>query len=252
MIELYDVGRTTHKSVPGMYEFIVDNAERYVQDLALARQLKEEAAQRELPGHSILQNLFTEMCRIWVKAYRQGAFPINQRELVYHDTPGRFEHVKNSGRKIGVLTSASLDFTKILFDTQFLTLEYNLCRGDDLPTDGDFIHLGTAVDEYLLGEEIGDKDHPETFGRLWETRQGDIAAVFDDKVSVCEAAVNGFKMAGGSPQIYLVGRNGKYDELRSVLGGRFTTGLRNPALAERVQALKSRGVVVINSFNDIT
>ena len=43
MMELYDLGRTTHRAVKGMYEFIIDNIDKYVSDNGLAEKLKEEA-----------------------------------------------------------------------------------------------------------------------------------------------------------------------------------------------------------------
>ncbi len=208
-IELYDMGRTTHKAVPGMYEFIVQNAERYILDSVLAERLKIEAAQRELPGHSISQEFFSEMCKIWVEAYHKGDFPIDQELLVFSDTKWRFLEVKKKGRKIGVLTSGSRDLAQILFDYKF-GIDLGTC--DACPPkeeDYEWHHLGSMVDEYFLGEEIGDKDHPETFARLWERTEGGIYTIFDDKMSVCRAADEGLKMAGGTTRIYLVDRKNK-------------------------------------------
>lgn len=235
-IELYDMGRTTHKAVPGMYEFIVQNAERYIPDSVLAERLKIEAAQRELPGHSISQEFFSEMCRIWVEAYHKGDFPIDQELLVFPDTKWRFLEVKKKGRKIGVLTSGSRDLAQILFDYKF-GIDLGTC--DACPPkeeDYEWHHLGSMVDEYFLGEEIGDKDLPETFARLWETRQGDIHSVYDDKISVCQAAIDGLKQAGGSARIYLVDRKGKYNK---------------GELADKVRALQSQGVRLIQSFDEV-
>lgn len=221
MIELYDLGRCTHRPVKGMYEFIIDNAARYVADGGLARELEEHAANREKPGYSIPQERFSEMCRIWVQAHRSGAFPFRGEELVFPDTAPRFAKVKQAGRNIGILTSGSGEFTRMLFDVRILGVDYT---------------LAALVDEYLLGEEIGDKDHPETFTRLWESRKGDIAAIFDDKLSVCEAAVTGLSQAGGSSRIYLVDRKDKY-----------STG----ELAERVRQLQDQGVQRITNFGEV-
>ena len=93
MMELYDLGRTTHKAVPGMYRFIVDNAHDFV-DGGLARDLVEQAKLRETDGHSIPQEYFSEMCRIWVEAYRQSKFPIDFSQVVYADTIPRFQKVR--------------------------------------------------------------------------------------------------------------------------------------------------------------
>ena len=221
-IELYDMGRCTHKAVPGMYQFIMEHADAFVADLARAAELKASAANRELPGYSISQDQFTEMCGIWVAAYRSGAFPIDIQAITFPDTPTRFRAVRDAGRNVGILTSGSRDFTEILYS---LPLEEG----------GRLSHF---VDEYLLGEEIGDKDHAETFGRLWEAKQGQIAAVFDDKVSVCEAAVSGFRQAGGSSRIYLVDRKGSYENIQG-------------ELADRVRVLEGQGVQRIKSFDQV-
>lgn len=216
MIELYDMGRTTHRAVKGMYEFIIDNIDRYVRDDELAEKLKEEARQREVQGHSIPQEYFSAMCNVWTQAYRAGYFRIDLEATIFPDTVSRFQRVKENGRKIGILTSASRDFTDIL---------YGLPRGSNQK-------LSDLIDEYFLGEEIGDKDFSETFARLWEKTQGGIYAIFDDKPSVCQAASVGLKQAGGSSRIYLV------DRKDSVVG-------------EELEELVSKGVVKIRSFNEV-
>jgi len=192
-IELYDIGRTTHRAVPGMYEFIVEHARDYVSDGGLAQRLVDEARMREQPGYSIAQQYFYEMCRIWVEAQRTGAFPIHPEQIMFGDVVPRFRKVHDAGRRVGVLTSASHAFTQLLFHVPV-----------DEKTLADF------VDEYCLGEEIGDKDHPDTFSRLWERTEGGIYAVFDDKLSVCRAAVAGITQAGGTAQVYLVDRKNKH------------------------------------------
>ncbi len=231
MIELYDLGRTTHRAVPGMYEFIVKNADQFVADAVRAEQLRSSAANRELPGYSIPQEYFSEMCRIWVAAHRAGTFPIDAKAIMFPDTPRRFYNVMDDGRRVGILTSGSKEFTELLYDVECEVQSWDheqVFRGK----------VSTLVDEYLLGEEIGDKDLPETFGRLWEAKQGQIAAVFDDKVSVCEAAFSGFKQAGGSARIYLVDRKESYNNLPGELG-------------ERVKALEAQGVRRIHDFDEL-
>ncbi len=219
-MELYDVGRCTHKAVPGMYEFIQNEAHRYVDDAVLAEELRQQAANRETPGYSIEQRFFTEMCRIWVDAHRKGDFTFDVNGITFPDTVRRFQKVKEAGRQIGILTSGSADFTRILYS---------------LPVDAGTT-LADYVDHYFLGEEIGDKDNARTFARLWDSQEGDISAVFDDKISVCEAALEGMPNAGA--KIYLVDRKGKYQE---------TEG----PLAERVESLQRRGVTLIQSFDDV-
>lgn len=222
LIELYDLGRCTHRAVPGMYEFIVQHAGRYVSDQGLATELADHAANREKPGYSVPQTHFTQMCGIWVAAYHDGSWRPDLSKVVFADTAPRFQRVKSAGRNVGILTSGSGAFTELLYDVP-------LVGGGNLKD---------LVDEYILGEVIGDKDHPETFGQLWEIRKGGIHAVYDDKVSVCEAVVNGFKQAGGSSRIYLVDRKRSYDT---------ATG----ELAERVSALLGQGVQKIKTFDEV-
>lgn len=240
-IELYDMGRCTHKAVPGMYKFIIGHADTFVADTARAAELKTSAANRELPGYSIPQDQFTEMCGIWVAAHKSGAFPIDAGAIIYQDTGSRFLQVRYEGRAVGLLTSGSEEFAKILCSDLVM-----VGPDDDAPT---LKPLSALIDEYLLGEEIGDKDHPETFGRLWEAKKGRIAAVFDDKVSVCEAAVSGFRQAGGSSRIYLVDRKwkGSYEDLQN--GVDLSRGVhRKGELADRVNALRAQGVRLISNF----
>lgn len=194
MIEMYDMGRCTHKPAKGMYQFIVDNAGKYVGDSGLAQELREHAKNRELPGYSIPQEFFTEMCSIWVDAFKSGDFPIDLPGLVFPDTAPRFRKVKQAGRDVAIMTSGSMELVKLFYSSQ---LE-------------DGRKLSDLIDSYFLGEEVGDKDFPETFAGLWEKTEGGIYAVFDDKLSVCRAASGGLKMAGGSAQIYLVDRKGKH------------------------------------------
>lgn len=222
MIELYDLGRCTHGPVAGMYEFIVENASKYVADPAFADVLKQHAANRELPGYSVPQGAFSEMCRIWVDAYQQGTFDLKPAGIVFPDTAPRFRRVKQQGRRIGILTSGSEAFTKLLFH---------------VPTDGGM--LDELVDEYLLGEQIGDKDLPETHAGLWEKTNKGIYALFDDKVSVHEAALEGLGADAQRVKLYLVDRKGRYQESMG-------------ALAERVRELQGRGVQLISSFDQVT
>lgn len=216
MIELYDMGRTTHRAVKGMYEFIISNVDRYIGNPGLAERLKEEAKNREVKGHSIPQEYFSAMCNVWTQAYRAGDFPIDLEATIFPDTTPRFQRVKANGRKIGILTSASRDFTDIL---------YGLLIGANQK-------LSDLVDDYFLSEEIGDKDFPDTFAGLWERTEGGIYAIFDDKPSVCSAASDGIKLADGSARVYLVDRKNQYS------GG---------ALEE----LTEKGVIKISSFDEV-
>ncbi len=194
MIELYDMGRCTHKPAKGMYQFIVDNACSYVSNSGLAQALREHAKNRELPGYSIPQEFFSEMCRIWVDAFNSGDFQIDVAALTFPDTAPRFRKVKQAGRDVAVMTSGSMELVKIFYGMQ-------LENGQK---------LSDLIDSYFLGEEVGDKDFPETFAGLWEKTEGGIYAVFDDKLSVCRAAAEGMKTAGGSAQVFLVDRKGRH------------------------------------------
>ncbi len=216
MLELYDMGRTTHKAVKGMYEFIINCIDRYVSDEGLAEKLKEEAMNREVQGHSIPQDYFSVMCDVWTQANRTGDFPIDLEATIFPDTIPRFQRVKANGRRIGILTSASRDFTDIL---------YSLPIGANQK-------LSDLVDDYFLGEEIGDKDNPETFAGLWEKTEGGIYAIFDDKPSVCRAAHKGLNLAGGNCRIYLVDRKGQYAE-------------------EVLEELTEKRIMRIRSFNEV-
>jgi len=215
-MELYDLGRTTHKAVKGMYEFIISNIDKYVSDKGLAEKLKEEAKNREVKGHSIPQEYFSAMCGVWTMAYRTGDFPIDLETTIFPDTIPRFKRVKANGRRIGILTSASRDFTDILYG---------------LPT-GENQRLSDLVDEYFLGQDIGDKDFPETFAGLWERTKGGIYAVFDDKLSVCRAAREGLNQAGGKSKIYLVDRKGQYTE-------------------EVLEELAENGIIRVRNFGEV-
>ena len=216
MIELYDIGRTTHRAVRGMYAFIINNIDKYVNDKELAEKLKEEARNREVQGHSIPQEYFSAMCDVWTQAYRTGDFPIDLEATIFPDTLPRFQRVKSNGRRIGILTSASRDFTNVL---------YGLPIGANQK-------LSDLVDSYFLGEEIGDKDFPETFAKLWERTEGGIYAVFDDKPSVCSAASAGIRLAHGSAKIYLVDRKNQYS-------------------GEILEELVDNGIIKVSSFDEV-
>ncbi len=216
MMELYDLGRTTHRAVKGMYELIIDNIDKYVSDKGSAKKLKEEAKNREVKGHSIPQEYFSAMCDVWTKAYRTGDFPIDLEATIFPDTIPRFKSVKANGRRIGILTSASRDFTDIL---------YGLPIGENQ-------RLSDLVDEYFLGQDIGDNDFPETFAGLWERTEGGIWAIFDDKISVCRAAHEGLDLAGGNSSIYLVDRKGQYRE-------------------EVLEELAEKGIIRIRNFGEV-
>ena len=100
-----------------------------------------------------------------------------------------------------------------------------------MPT-GENQRLSDLVDEYFLGQDIGDKDFPETFAGLWERTKGGIYAVFDDKLSVCRAAREGLNQAGGKSKIYLVDRKGQYTE-------------------EVLEELAEKGIIRVRNFGEV-
>jgi len=214
--ELYDLGRTTHKPIKGLYEFIINNAQRF--DPEHAEKLVEHAVNRKTPGYSMPQEYFTRMCEIWVKAHYDGEFPIDIEENIYPDTIPRFQQIKAAGRKIGILTSGTRDFTEIFYS---------------MPVPGTDQKLSDLVDDYFLGEEIGDKAEPETYERIWEKTQGGIWAIVDDKPKVCRAALEGLDAIGGNADhIFWMDRNNKYDE-------------------KTIQEMASLGIIRISSFDEI-
>lgn len=181
MLEIYDLGRTTHQPFIGLFEFIRDNAQQYVEEAAEL----EEWAVRRMDGASIPQEYFTQMCDIWLQAHDTGKYRINPQ--IYPDTAERFQRVRQRGDGIAVLSSSTPEFMKLCYD---------MPAGDG--------RLSDLVNHYLSGRDVGDKDHPDTYTKLWEATEGHISAIFDDKLSVCRAAKQGFP--DGQVRIYLVDR----------------------------------------------
>lgn len=214
-IELYDMGRCTHKRIPGMYEFVIDNSEMYISDKAFAGEVSWHAKNRLEKKASIPQTYFSALCGVIVAGYNSGEFQIDFDKVLSPETVPRFVYVKNQGRYVGVMTSGTKELVEIFYDKPI----------------GDGRVLNQLVDYYFLGEEIGDKDFPETFAKLWEMTEGGIYAIFDDKPTVCRAAIEGLKIAGGSSKIYMVDRK---DEIK----------------AESIEELISRGVKKIRSFSE--
>lgn len=204
MIELYDVGRVITGPFKEGYEFIVEHGDRYIKD--------KEALERIRAFHrdrgKISQEDFNLLNYVWVEAIYNNELYVNPRELVYPDVKPRFEKVRSRGDKVILHTSGSRELIDILLKNE---CEY---------------------DEVLVGEETGDKNHPETFARIWEYTKGKILAFYDDKPSVLHAAHEGFQMAAAKPRLYLVDRLGTVDE-------------------EKVRELESKGVVKITSLNGI-
>jgi len=52
-----------------------------------------------------------------------------------------------------------------------------------------------------FGEDIRDKNEPNTFTRIWETLEGQVIAFYDDKPRVLDAAHQDFSLVGANPQI---------------------------------------------------
>ncbi len=204
-IELYDVGRVVTGPFGAGYKFIAEQGDKYVQNKDALRRIQAFHKDRSL---GIDQEAFNHLNNAWVQAIQEGTLEVNPNELVYPDVGPRFNLVKSRGDYVFLLTSGSVPLTKLLL-------------GDEC-----------SYDRVLIGEEIGDKNDPNTFGQVWDNLEGNITAFFDDKPKVIDAAVTGFGLAGGKPRIYLVDRLSKVPE-------------------EQVAEFESQGVIKISSFNEI-
>ncbi len=204
-IELYDVGRVITGPFKAGYNFIATLGDKYIQDKDALGRIQAFHKDRSL---GIDQDAFNHLNNAWVQAIQEGTLEVNPNELVYSDVGPRFNLVKARGDYVFLLTSGSVPLTKLLL-------------GDEC-----------SYDSVLVGEEIGDKNDPNTFGQVWDNLEGNISAFYDDKPKVVSAALQGFRMAGGNPSLYLVDRLSKVPE-------------------EQVAEFESQGVIRISSFDEI-
>jgi hypothetical protein len=204
MIEMYDVGRVLVKPWLAGYEFIANHGQDYISD--------PESFERIVGFHrdrsrKLKQQDFDMLNDAWVQAIRDGKLPVDP-SIVYSDVAPRFNAVKARGDKVFLHTSGSKELIDFM------------------------LNEACSYDEVLVGSETGDKNNPETFAGIWDYTEGGVLAFYDDKPSVLSAAVEGFRMAGGSPKLYLIDR-------QSVVG------------QEQVEKLRADGVVKITSLDDI-
>ena len=205
MIELYDVGRVITGPFEDGYRFIAEQGEKYIDDKVALERIRAFHKDRKL---GISQEDFNWLNQAWVQAIKKGELPVNPAELVYRDVKPRFEKVRARGDLVWLLTSGSVELTDLLIRDE---AEY---------------------DEVLVGEDIGDKNHPETYAKVWDIAEGNVNAFFDDKPSALQAAYEGFRMAGGNPSLYFVDRDGIVPQ-------------------EKIKKLESRGIIRIISFDRI-
>ena len=204
-IELYDVGRVVTGPFKAGYSFIAEQGDKYIKNADALERIRAFHKDRSL---GIDQEAFNHLNHAWVQAIRNGELLVNPAELVYRDVGPRFNLVKSRGDSVVLLTSGSVELTELLLG--------NECRYDNV----------------LVGEEIGDKNKPGTFSKVWDQLEGKVSAFYDDKRDVVVAAEEGFKRAGGNPNIYLVDRENKI----------------NISVDEDIMF---SGITVISSFNEL-
>jgi len=205
MIELYDVGRVLVGPFKEGYRFIAEHGDKYVKDAEALERIRTFHRDR---SKVIDQVTFDALNHAWVDAIRNGDLTCNPKELVYSDVRPRFDKVRAEGNDIFLLTSGSVDLIELLL-------------GDECEYEG-----------MLVGEEMGDKNEAQAFVNVWEHTEGRVIAFYDDKPTVIDAAYEGFRIAGGEPQLYLVDRLNKVPE-------------------EKVKELLGKGVIKITNFDEI-
>lgn len=205
MIELYDVGRVITGPFEEGYKFIAEQGDKYIDDKVALERIRAFHRDRSL---GISQEDFNRLNFAWVQAIREGELPVNPAELVYRDVKPRFEKVRARGDLVWLLTSGSVELTDLLIGNQ------------------------AKYDRVLVGEEIGDKNDPETYEKVWHITGGDVKAFYDDKPSALNAAHEGFRKAKGNPILYFVDRDGIVPE-------------------EKVKKLESKGIIRIINFDQI-
>ncbi|MFH1052938.1 MAG: hypothetical protein V1740_00840 [Candidatus Woesearchaeota archaeon] len=204
-IELYDVGRVITGPFRQGYDFIASElAGKYITDPEALERIREFHRTRG----NISQDDFNLLNYAWVEAIKAGELEVDPSEIVYDDVAPRFNLVRGQGNLVYLLTSGSIELIELLIG--------NTCQYDGL----------------LVGEEIGDKNDPETFARVPALLDRDIKAFYDDKPSVLYAAYQGFQSAGVNPSLYLVDRHNKVNQAN-------------------IDDLVSKGVVPIYSFTEI-
>jgi len=196
MLSLYDNAGTMFAVPPNFLQDGITFAQRYVSDDERVSAMVENfTARMEKRVGTTPQDLFDLVCDAFVEAEVNGEHEVSGKNLLYLDSIVQLKRDADEGRNSVLLTSGTPEYTR-----RFL----------------DFDVEGRPFREYIdavwSGSEVGDKDCPETYGKIWEDTKGGVYALFDDKLSVCQAASTGFKSAGGNPYVFLVDRKGKYTE----------------------------------------
>jgi len=203
-IEMFDVGRVLVKPFKQGYEFIRDRGDECTDDKEALERIREFHRTRG----GITQEDFTLLNQIWVEAMTGGKLEVNPADLVYSDAAAAFGRVRERGNEVYLHTSGSKDLIRLLIGR---TLDF---------------------DNILTGEDTGDKNHPETFSKVYDETGGRIAAFYDDKPKVIRAAHEGFRAAGGNPKLYLVDRSSRVP-------------------SKQVEELIAKGVTKILSLDEI-
>ncbi len=185
---MYDVGRVLMGPFQAGYQFIAEQGEQYVKDQEALDRIRAFHQDRKV---GINQDDFNWLNLAWVKAIESGELIFDREKLIYSDVQPRFELVKKRGDLIYLHTSGSKELISLL------------------------LGLEIRFDGLLIGEETGDKNHPETFAQIWEDLECQIKAFYDDKLRVVKAAYEGFSLAGGNPSLYLVDRQQKLSDEES-------------------------------------
>lgn len=218
MIELYDVGRVITGPFKAGYDFVAsDIAEYFFLDEDCIRDfeaLENVRAFHKDRSRSLHPHDFDVLTYAWINAIKKGVLKVNPEELVYKDVKPRFEKVKARGDDVWLFTSGNVELTDLLIGGQ---VEYDKVLIDyDRISDGSFL----------------DKNNSETYGNIWDLTKGKVIAFFEDKPGCLLAAHEGFKLAGGSPVLYFVDRDGI-------------------VAPEKIEEMKSKGIVRITNFYEI-
>ena len=204
LYDLYDNAGTTFEVPPHFYEEAIALAPRYVHDAEKLESLVRDINARKercLPQHQ-----FNLVCDVLVRAHDDRNHAISGKELIYPDTVRQWGKCRKRGTNIALLTSGTIEYTE-----RFL----------EFPLDG--LRAKEYVETILSGSEVGDKNNPETFIRIWKEfdaanpGQRKINAIFDDKLSVAKAALVAHrnitsKISSSPYNFFLVDRKGKVDE----------------------------------------
>ncbi len=216
--ELHDIGRTICAPGAGLYEAIVQYAHKFFPSQR-ADELVASAKLRETRG-TTPQNDFNDFCKIWCRTIEGGDFVLTPKKghedlvvpgtMVYKDAVEYLVQMKKHGMRLGILTSDSEEFDRHLL---------HVTLPEPVIVEGIAVHdLADLVDKSFRGEEYGSKDKPESIDRVYEAATGNstngiVNIIFDDKISVCEAAM---KSEYGIARVVLMDRAGDYKSILDI------------------------------------